>query len=235
MRTLSRLSRIWGRRRGLTLIEILVVSVIFSIIAVSLFIVFKAGLDSWRKTQAHLEVYQAARNTLDMMTRDISAAYLNSANASITFRGFDGASGWRTNSARDEVYCISALNPTLNDPNAKFELCKVGYWVDGKGTGNIDDDELMRYYYAQTGATPDYDFSSASTNFVNSKIASRITGLNITYFDSAGTERTSWDSTSATEPLMQNKKPTKVNIAITVRDTTSGKDIPFTTGVFIPQ
>ena len=235
MRILSQLSRRSARRKGLTLVEILVVSVIFAIIATSLFVVFKAGLDSWRKTQAHLEVYQNARAALDMMTRELSAAYLNSANAAITFRGFRNGGtpppwGWKANSGGDEVYFIAALNPTLNNAAAKFELCQVGYWLDSSKN------ELNRYYYAQVGAAPDYNFGSG--NGLSTKIASNVTGLTFQYCDvNSGVYYTAWDSTSAiSPPAQQNNKPSKVEITITIREpnSTPVRTQVFTSGVYIP-
>ncbi len=239
MRILSQLSRRSARRKGLTLVEILVVSVIFSIIATSLFIVFKAGLDSWRRTQGHLEVFQNARAALDMMSREMSSAYLNTADSTITFRGFNSASpsGWVTPSGGDEVFFVAALNPSLNYNDAALELCKVGYYLD---TGT---NQLMRYfYYVKTGVAPDYDFShnTSAYNVTFAKIASNVTGLTFQYYDDNGWTATSpnpstWNSTSSSAPPDQlDKKPTKVEITLTVLDPNTAKSQTFKTGVFIP-
>ena len=239
MRISSQLSRRSGRRKGLTLIEILVVSVIFAIIATSLFVVFKAGLDSWRRTQGHLEVYQNARAALDMMTRELSAAYLNPADSTITFRGFNSAShsGWVASNGGDEVFFVAALNPSLNYNDAALELCKVGYYLDN--TTN----QLMKYfYYVKTGKTPDYDFShyALANDVTFTKIASNVTGLTFQYYDDNSWTATSpapstWNSTLSSAPPDQlNKKPTKVEITLTVQDPNSTKPHTFSTGVYIP-
>ncbi|MFA5339861.1 MAG: type II secretion system protein [Candidatus Omnitrophota bacterium] len=224
-----------ARRKGLTLIEILVVSVIFSIIATSLFIVFKAGLDSWRRTQGHLDVFQNARASLDMMTRDLSAAYLNSGNPDVTFRGFASGSGstWVTPSGGSEVFFVAALNPTQNDATATFELCQVGYWL------NSTTHELTRYYYFQTGA-PDYDFSAhqADVPSKNHKIADNVVAsatqpaFSMTFFDSAGTQTTTWDSRAG--GAQAGQKPSKVQIILTIQEPNSTKTQTFSTGVYIP-
>ncbi|MDD5310496.1 MAG: prepilin-type N-terminal cleavage/methylation domain-containing protein [Candidatus Omnitrophica bacterium] len=235
MRISSQSSRRSARRKGLTLIEILVVSVIFSIIATSLFIVFKAGLDSWRRTQGHLEIYQNARASLDMMTRDLSAAYLNSGNADITFRGFASGSGstWVTPSGGSEVFFVAALNPTQNDPNVKFELCQVGYWL------NSTTHELTRYYYPQLASPPDYDFSAhAGDAGQNHKIADNVVAsatqpaFSLTFFDSAGTQTTTWDSRAG--GAQAGQKPSKVQIILTIQEPNSTKTQTFSTGVYIP-
>ncbi len=229
MRILSQLLRRSARRKGLTLVEILVVSVIFSIIATSLFIVFKAGLDSWRRTQGHLDVFQNARASLDMMTRELSAAYLNSGDPNITFRGFASGSGstWVTPSGGSEAFFIAALNPTQNDPNAKFELCQVGCWL------NSTTHQLTRYYYAQTGA-PDYDFSAhmADVPSRHHKIADNVTAYTLSFFDSSGNQTTTWDSRAG--GAQAGQKPSKVQITLTIQEPVSAKTQTFSMGVFIP-
>ncbi len=237
MRILSLLSRRSARRKGLTLVEILVVATIFAIIALSLFVVFRAGLESWSRTQAHLEVYQTARTALDWITKDLSASYLNSNNASITFRGFNaGGSTWVSPSGGSEVFFIAALNPTQNDPNAKFELCQVGYWL------NSTTHELMRYYYTQTGSTPDYTFSThAGTAAQNQKVAKNViasateAAFSLTYFDSAGTTYSTWDSRAGAPSTQVGKKPSKVQITLTLKEPNSTRTQTFKTGVYIPQ
>ena len=228
MRILSQLLRRSARRKGLTLVEILVVSVIFSIIATSLFIVFKAGLDSWRRTQGHLDVFQNARASLDMMTRELSAAYLNSGDPNITFRGFASGSGstWVTPSGGSEAFFIAALNPTQNDPNAKFELCQVGYWL------NSTTHELTRYYYTQLASPPDYDLSAHTADASkNHKIATNVVAsatqpaFSLTFFDSAGNQTTAWDS--RTGGAQAGQKPSKVQITLTIQEPNSTKTQTF--------
>lgn len=239
MKISSLLSRRSARRRGLTLIEILVVSAIFAIIVTSLSVVFKAGLDSWSRTQAHLEVFQTARAALDMMTRDLSAAYLNANDANITFQGYAaGATGWvaPTSGTDSEVFFIAALNPTLNDPNVRFELCQVGYWR------NSATNELRRYYFTQTGAAPDYDFSAhTGTPGNHGDIANNVTAFTLQYFGVDATTGApigplaTWNSTAAGNPNQFRKKPLKVAISITVQEPNSARTQTFTTGVYIPQ
>ena len=231
-------------KKGLTLVEILVVIVIFSIISSVLFMVFKAGLDSWRRTESHLEIYQNARMALDMITRDLRAAmldpsYLNSSgNPYITFRGFDStsASGWRTNSIGDEMYFVAALNPT--DLTAVFDLCKVGYWLDGKGTADTRDNELQRFYGFQASPTPNYDFTSGNSD----KVALYTTQLNFRYWDDNASPVPAfvdtWDSGAG--GAQNGRLPTMVEVTITVRepnpiDPANPKTETFVTNVYIPR
>ncbi len=227
MKTLSRLSLNTTRRKGFTLIEILVVTVIFSIVATSLFIVFKAGLDSWRRTQAHLDVYQNARAALDMITRDLTAAYLNPANSSISFKATDNSAptGW-TPTTDDVVYFTAALNPALNKADATFELCKVGYWRDANN-------KLQRVFvWPISTSTPSTFFIFTSTDQYRCYlVASNISNFQLTYYDSTGATTTTWNSTAGAQ---LNKLPSMVQIALTVTEPTSGKAQTFTTNVYIP-
>lgn len=214
-------------RRGMTLIETLISTVIFAILAVSLFVVFKAGLDSWRRAQAHLDVYQEARMALDMITRDLVPAYLNPADATIRFRGYDTSSrsGWMTNSADDELFFIAALSPTLNDSSAVTELCKVGYFRDT--TNN-----LYRVY-TYFNALPNFNFSAADYA-TRHKIASNVTQLHLRYWDPTLADfvnTNTWDSGAGTQ---LGRLPSMVEVTISVKERNSARIQTFTTNVYIP-
>jgi hypothetical protein len=165
------------------------------------------------------------------MTRDLSAAYLNSNNTLITFRGFTaGGSTWVAPSGGSEVFLIAALNPTQNDPNAKFELCHVGYWL------NSTTHELMRYYFTQTGAAPDYGFAAhAGTAAQNQKVAKNVYGFTLAFIDSAGTSTNTWTSIAGGPATQVGRKPSKVQITLTIQEQNSARQQTFTTGVYIPQ
>lgn len=229
MKHLLRLYQNINRKRiGLTLVEILVVTTIFLIVATSLSVVFKAGLDSWRRTQSRLDMYQKARMALDLMTRDISAAYINSSDPTITFKGFDasGKSGLLSGaSASDELFFIAALNPTLTNPNALIDLCKVGYW---RNTDNI----LERIYVVQTQAPPTFTFSSSDENS-SSKVASRVTQLNFRYWDSEASPAQfvdTWDSSAGSQ---KDRLPSMVEVTITIQDVIANTTHNFTTNIYI--
>jgi len=200
----------------------------------SLFVVFKAGLDSWRKTQSHLEVYQSARAALDMMTRELPSAYLNPAEPTICFKGFlkgTAIPAWAKATDGSSVFFVAALNPVLNYSDAAFELCKVGYYLD------LPSNTLMRYsHYNKVGATPNFNFAD-NTNVTLTKVASNVTDLKITYRNSLDWFLTIWDSTDSSRPDMYNKKPLTVEITLTVKEPNSNpvRTKTFMTEVCIPQ
>lgn len=224
------------RKKGFTLIEILVVGVIFSILSLMLFTVFKSAMDSWRRGESQLEIYENARIAVESITNDLRAAMLDPANTNITFRGFDSAapSGWRTNNIGDEMYFIATLNPDTT--TAWSDLCKVGYWLDGKGTGDTKDDTLEKIYMTQLASSFNPAFGAGDTT---RRLAPYVTQLNFRYWDPTipGFIDT-WNSSPGA--AQANRLPRMVEITITVResnpiDPTSPKTQQFVTNVYIPR
>ena len=66
------------RKRGFTIIELLVASVILVILFGSITAVFLAANRSWTQTEARLQIYQNARNVLNQMSREIATAFPSS-------------------------------------------------------------------------------------------------------------------------------------------------------------
>ncbi|MDD5072778.1 MAG: prepilin-type N-terminal cleavage/methylation domain-containing protein [Candidatus Omnitrophica bacterium] len=169
---------------GLTLVEILVVAVIFSILVTSLFTVFRGGLDSWHKAETILDMYQNARFALDIMEREIASAclYQESSNTAYwtKFEGYryPSVSGLKTGSAGDEIFFVA---PIANN-SAKQDLCEAGYWLR-------NDNRLMHHFeYFDGSVVPvAYDFSkkadgSADTGASDTTVARNVTALQFTYY-----------------------------------------------------
>jgi prepilin-type N-terminal cleavage/methylation domain-containing protein len=78
------------QRKGLTLIEILVVLFIMSFIAIALYQVLNAGMKSWRTGQERTDIIAQARVAMDRLTRETrEATYMKAANTtSINFSAY---------------------------------------------------------------------------------------------------------------------------------------------------
>jgi len=63
-------------RRGLTLIELMIVVGILGIVVLMLNTVFKTGFDAWNKSEVRLEIYQNARVVLDQISRELPGAFV---------------------------------------------------------------------------------------------------------------------------------------------------------------
>ena len=62
------------RRSGFTFIELLVAMLIFSIIAVSVYLSFNVGIRAWRKGEEGYKIRQGARYLLSSISRDMRNA-----------------------------------------------------------------------------------------------------------------------------------------------------------------
>lgn len=237
-----------GGKHAFTLVEVIIVMAILTIFITSLFTVFKNSLDSWKKSEARLAIYQNARAILDQMSREIPSVLIDTAEG-IKFRGFAAGSG--KGSSKDEIYFVASLE---ND--GRYDLCTVGYWLDE------DDKELMRYYQVDTvGNSLDFDFDNLDSGTIGQR--SDQLGLNVMdlqfkfrYRDSGGdwptTTDADWDSSTDNVPNITNYTatgieknphglPNGVYIEITVQDPSveenpEDKDLyTFSTIVYIPQ
>lgn len=167
---------------GFTLIEVLIVTIIFSIVVAGLFTVFKSGLDSWHRAETLLDVYNNARVTLDLLEREVSSAFLyqdgTNTNYWTKFLGTTSGSRIKTNSAADEIFFVA---PVEGNPG-KQDLCEVGYWLR-------NDNCLMRHYEYFDGSVMPvvYDFTkradgSADTGAADSVVARNVTDFQVIYY-----------------------------------------------------
>ncbi|MBU4376859.1 MAG: type II secretion system GspH family protein [Candidatus Omnitrophica bacterium] len=71
------------RNSGITLVETLMAVMILSVLALSLYTVFKSGIDAWTKSESRLEIYQNARAVLDQISRELAGAFVDGADAKL--------------------------------------------------------------------------------------------------------------------------------------------------------
>ncbi|MFH1778520.1 MAG: type II secretion system protein, partial [Candidatus Omnitrophota bacterium] len=209
------------RKDGLTLIEVIVVVAIFSIFSGMLFTVFKSSLDSWRRAENLLDIYQNARLVLEQISGEISSALLDQSSSNTSrwakFYGID-ETGTRikTNSAKDEIFFVAPVENA-----GDMDLCEIGYWLDGKGTPVTSDDELKKHFKPFNAPPPavDFDFDEDITEnppATNNIIAQNITDLQFRYYYRAAagalpntiTANGSWNST---QNLLANNYDAKGN------------------------
>lgn len=209
--------------KAFTLIEALIVMTILVIFIGSLFIVFKSGLDSWKKAEGRLDIYQNARAALEIMSREISGAIINPTaptspgpNSIYFLGGYDVNSG--AVSGQAEVYFIAPLNP---GGQATSDLCEIGYWLDTAAH------KLKRFYVTDkrgTVVSPDFDYDAPpgapATIFStggSDDFVLHIQNLTFKFFDGANWVDT-WDSRNGTQ---QGKLPIAVKIVLK-----TAEDIP---------
>lgn len=238
-------------RAGLTLVEILVVAVIFTIVILSLFTVLKSAIDSWRKSETLLDMYQNARLAIGVMKNEIPQSKLYQESGKTEYwTKFEGNNGGTAGiikgaaSIADEVFFVS---PVAGNPGHQ-DLCEVGYWLR-------NDNCLMRHFEYFDGTTIPvvYDFSvnNAGTSS-DDVIAHNVIALQFIFYyrNAAGTSplatTTSWDSginilTGATKnydsfgnELIPDGLPNAVEVSITVQSRDGMQQRTFTDFICIP-
>ena len=156
------------------MVEIIVVAFIFSIIVAALFTVFRGTLDSWRKAETLMDLYQNARIALDSMARELPEAvlYQDSPNTAYwtKFEGKASGSGIKVNSTGDEIFFVA---PVQGNPG-KQDICEIGYWLR-------NDNALMKHFEYFDGTTIPvvYDFASGGADSI---LAKNVKTLQFTYY-----------------------------------------------------
>ena len=157
-------------KKGFTLIEIMVVVVIVSLIAIILFTLFRGALLAYRKGTNRALIYSEARAALDMMSREIKKMIVDDR------RNI----GWQLNCSKflikreslaTEFFFVSPLNPNHhNKEGYQGDLTEVGYWL------NENTNTLMRHY---TAKATDFNFKTGNSN----EVIGNVRDLQVEYFD----------------------------------------------------
>jgi len=158
-------------RRGFTLIELLIAAAIFSVIAVSIYSVLRAGVKLWYKTGSLIQINQSARFFFNTISSDLknSVAYLDNGT------NFEGEA--------QKMSFMTLVNSSGQGTLPDAELAKVTYYFDRKNrivnrvvaTGaegfsgdfavpedileDIDDKDFsFEYCYKKGASLTDYDY-----------------------------------------------------------------------------
>lgn len=178
-------------KKGFTLVEILVATTILVIAMASIALSFRGGMTSWTKGTARMERYLNARVALDMMSREISAAFITT--SGIYANQFFYGHG-------NKVTFIAPVRGVVG----KSDLCTIKYEL------NAPANELRRIKEASI----DGDITDVTTSTGQAApLASYVTGLGLEYYDGVrGVWQAAWDSTT------KGWLPRAVRITITIRD-----------------
>lgn len=181
------------RKKGFTLVEILIALAILAMIVASTFTIFRSASKSWQKGEARSERYQSARSAVSRISAEISQAVINS-NPLCKFTG-----------DKSKVSFFSFVSAD----SGVFELCEIEYWLDSAKKALMRNDEI----------DPDYDF----TTFGHSDaLSDNVSELGFSYFDGFVWSDT-WDSDQSSgvgSPRSAGKAglPKAVKIKIKVED-----------------
>jgi len=136
---------------GLTLIEMMVVLVIFSMISAGIYAVFSTGQVTWFNTEASIELQQNVRMTLEKITREMHESGFDKDGVSqLTISDGAGVNG--TDIVRFSIPVLCANNMNVIDANGD-----VAYWgapltwgcTDASCMDADDDCATVDYKYIQ--------------------------------------------------------------------------------------
>jgi len=142
------------RKKGFTLVEILIALAILAVIVTSTFVIFRSSTESWQKGEKRSERYHNARVAVGKMSTEISQAVV-SGNKRSKFIGNN-----------EEVGFVSFVSTA----EGIFELVEIEYWLDKDG----------RFLMRNEDIDPDFDFLTQDNSDI---LAENITLLEFSYYD----------------------------------------------------
>jgi prepilin-type N-terminal cleavage/methylation domain-containing protein len=219
------------RDKGITLVETLIAVMILSILALSLYTVFKSGTDAWTKSESRLEIYQNARAALDQITRELVGAF--AVTGVNTFVGQNGGGA-----APDTLVFLTGFGD---------RIYRIRYRLDTTS-------HILRRSYIDYSVTPgsvytdDPETVGTSIDFVTPSLSARVNNIQFTYlpqiaqadapvflgdWTNAGRVQNEWPGGEAADTL-----PEAVQIVLTMRavpNDPNGATYTFETIVYLPN
>jgi len=156
-------------KKGFTLVEILVSTTILVIAMASIYVSFQGGVTAWAKGTARMKVYLNARAALDMMSRELSAAFVYSTNNQFFY------------GQPSSLNFVAVIEPM----NAVTDLYTIDYRYSASEIQRIDEATVGSNIILTIGGT-----------FL--PLASRVTNLSLHYYDGSIWQPT-WDSTGGSQ------------------------------------
>lgn len=189
-----------SKRNSFTLVELLVVMAILGVLVSTLYTSFKGGTNSWKAGDARSQRGQNARAALEIMSRDLKAAFTRASSTVLQFQGNDGS--WTDTGvtpsvirAADGVYFTAASN--YPNASADYDLEEVGYYLV----------TAARALYRLEADTINSDL----TDGAGTELAPHVIGVDLRYNDG-----TSWSSNG--NYTKSSTLPKAVEITLSVED-----------------
>jgi hypothetical protein len=214
----SRLSSRSPRRStfGFTALEILVATVILTIIVGMLLAIFNKGSDTWLGGQRMVERLDRTRSTLERIRTDLSTTMISTSTPSIHFFGLS-----------NQVFFIS-IAPTKDlSSDTGDEMEEVGYWLGSSGklyraftpSTDVSGNYNPRYTNMVAGNIwkwPELTQTFFASNTEDVLVAEDVLDIRFLYQTATGLS-TNWFTTNAPAGVFQtNTLPEMVDISLTV-------------------
>lgn len=183
-------------KRGFTLIEILIATAIFAIVALSLYAAYQTGISSYRKIDATLNLYRAAGITFSRIESGLKNAVIYSVDDS----GFSGD--------KTSLDFLAALNVFDRDLGFSKRLCRLNYSFGQDGLA-------LTTYYGE-------DAFKEGANGQLGRLASGIKEVSFQFYPALKPEEGSQPAPIANWP--QDEKDKSLPIAVEIKLLISGND-----------
>lgn len=206
--------------RGFTLVEILIAIFILGLVMATVYVSYSGILKISHQLEEEGSIYKMARTSMDRMIKDLSSLQTSSAS-------FDFRAEKKTLSKR-EFYFLSfwsAAHLTFGENDSTGRPAAISYYVqEDEGGGSFS---LWRSDVSGAKPSPGKNIGGG---FV---ICKNVDSWNLRFYDSAGSELESWDSSPLAE--QKGKAPAAVKIELTLVNLNDPeKPYKFMTKVFLP-
>lgn len=183
---------------GFTLVECILSIIITSLILGALYGCYAAGLQSWHQGMSRADLYQNGRAALDIMSRDLEAAFLSPNDFGTRFVGEDFQDP-ETGADMDRLTFIAVNHEPYLGMTGQSDLTEISYFID------TDPKTPERWLQRRVDATPDRDpFSGGGVSL----LGIRVVALDLRYLGGQDKWAYMWDSKRAI--------PRAVRITLTV-------------------
>lgn len=208
------------RRRGFTLVEILIAIFILGLVMATVYVSYSGILKTSHQLEEEGSIYKMARTSMDRMIKDLSSLQTSSGS-------FDFRAEKKTLSKR-EFYSLSfwsASHLPFGENDSTGRPAAISYTVqEDEGGGSFS---LWRSDVSGAKPSPGKNIGGG---FV---ICKNVDSWNLRFYDSAGSELESWDSSPLAE--QKGKAPAAVKIELTLVNLNDPeKPYKFMTKVFLP-
>ena len=209
------------RVSGFTLVEIMIAILILGLVLSTVYAAYSGIMKNVRDIKNQNNLYKMARTAVDRMIKDLSSLQLSSGS-------FDFRAEKKTISNR-EFYSLSfwsASHLAFGENEGEGRPAAISYYVqedEGQGSFSLWRSDLP-------GAKPSKE-KNISGEFV---VCQNVDSLSLKFYDSAGSELESWDSSSFSAQ-QKGRAPVAVKIELAlVNLNDKEKPYKFMTKIFLP-
>jgi general secretion pathway protein J len=208
-------------RTGFTLVEILIAIFILSLVMATVYVSYTGTLKTSRQLEEEGALYQMVRVSMDRLISDLSSLSMSS--------GSFNLSAEKKKSGNHEFHSISfwsSAHLALGENESEGRPATIGYYVKENNDG-----KSFSLWRSDVPGSVDDETKKAEGGFI---ICKNIEAFNLTFYDSAGRENDSWNS-SSTQENSQGTVPATIKIELfLVNPADSEKPYKFMTRVLLP-